>query len=418
MARLFFTLLFLLGMKILHINTSLSGGAGIAASRHNEAMRLYGIDSQLLTLDLCDKKGLISYHLTQMQKNVYKSKMAVLHKLTRLVVKKIAWHWPIFDFDLSDIKEVQEADVIYIHWVNDFLSFKAINKLLKTKKRVIWYMHDMWPITGGCHSSFDCHGYESNCKNCPQMKALKFLASYQLAMKRKEWANIENFYLAAPSNWLCDCMKKSAVFRNNKIFCCPNVIDINVFKPQDKFLVREKFDLPQNKKLILFSVMGIKNPYKGTEYLIDALCHISDEDCEFVVLGKAEKEDFPITIRDRIHAIGFVSNQELMAQLYNTADLLVITSMADNFPNAVIEAMACGVPAVGFATGGIKDQIKHQWNGYIVEPRDVRGIVSGIDWVLNHSDYKQISLNSRKYVEDNCSYEVVLKNHEELLKGI
>ena len=92
--------------------------------------------------------------------------------------------------------------------------------------------------------------------------------------------------------------------------------------------------------------------------------------------------------------------------------------MADNFPNVVIEAMACGVPAVGFATGGIKDQIKHKWNGYIVEPRDVKGIVSGIDWVLNHSDYKQISFNARNYVIENCSYDVVLKNHSELLNGL
>lgn len=418
MARLFFTLLFLLGMKVLHINTALGGGAGIAALRHCEAMRAAGIDSKLLTLDSFDREGCLSYSLTQKQKENNKRKLFFLHKLTRLIVKRVAWHWATFDFDLSQIKEVQEADVVYIHWVNDFLSYKAIDYLLKTKKRVVWYMHDMWPITGGCHYSFDCRGYEKNCSHCPQMKALKFLASNQLKRKVKEWSGYENFYLSAPSHWLCDCIKKSTLFRGNKVFCCPNVINTTIFKPQDKNEVRKKFGLPLNKKLILFSAMGVKNPYKGTEYLVEALSNIHDENSEFVVLGRATNDDFPIIIRNRVHAIGFVSGQEEMANLYSSADLLIITSMADNFPNVVIEAMACGVPAVGFATGGIKDQIKHLWNGYIVEPRDVAGLVKGINWIFSNSNYQQLSVNARKYVIENCSYDMVLKNHSELLNGL
>lgn len=405
-------------MKVLHINTALGGGAGIAALRHCEAMRAAGIDSKLLTLDSFDREECLSYSLTQKQKENNKRKLFFLHKFNRLIVKRVAWHWATFDFDLSQINEVQEADVVYIHWVNDFLSYKAIDYLLKTKKRVVWYMHDMWPITGGCHYSFDCRGYENNCSHCPQMKALKFLASNQLKRKVKEWSGYENFYLSAPSHWLCDCIKKSTLFRGNKVFCCPNVINTTIFKPQDKNEVRKKFGLPLNKKLILFSAMGVKNPYKGTEYLVEALSNIHDENSEFVVLGRATNDDFPIIIRNRVHVIGFVSGQEEMANLYSSADLLVITSMADNFPNVVIEAMACGVPAVGFATGGIKDQIKHLWNGYIVEPRDVSGLVKGINWISSNSNYQQLSVNARKYVIENCSYDVVLKNHSELLNGL
>lgn len=405
-------------MKILHINTFLKGGAGIAAARHSEAMSSFGIDSKLLSLDDGIGNNQITYPITEKQRERNRKLLYVLHKLTRLVVKPVAWHWSTFDYDISKIKEVNDADVIYIHWVNDFLSYNAIDYLLKTKKRVIWYMHDMWPITGGCHYSFECIGYENGCCCCPQMKAMKFLAHKQLQKKIREWSNYQNFYLAAPSKWLCECIKKSALFKSNKVVCCPNVINPKAFKPRNKQLVRNQLGLPINKKLILFSAMGVKNPYKGTEYLIKALEEIKSPDYEFLVLGKAVKEDFPVSIQKRIHVIGFVSNQDEMSMLYSAADLLVITSMADNFPNVVIEGMSCGLPVVGFATGGIKDQIKHQWNGYIVEPKDVDGIITGIDWVTTKADYEQLSRNARQYVLDNCSYQVVLKNHKQLLENL
>lgn len=411
--RLFFTLLFYLGMKILHVTTSTQGGAGIAAKRHCEAMRKAGINASLIALfGNGDFTITTKYQKTALKK---KSRDKILHKLSRLVVKRVAWHWIIADYDITYLSEVQNADIIYIHWVNDFLGYKAIKELLSLGKPVIWYMHDMWPITGGCHYSFDCKGYESLCRHCPQMKFARFLASGQLQKKIKEWRHYSNFYLAAPSQWLCDCIRNSSLFKGHKVFCCPNVIDTSIFCPSDKLTARKNLGLPTDKRFILFSAMGIKNPYKGAEYLLEAISHLNNDNYEFMVIGKADKQDFPPQLANKLHIIGFVSETAKLVNLYNAADVLIITSIAENFPNVVIEAMSCGIPAVGFSTGGIKDQIHHKENGYLVTPRDVNGIIKGIDWVLEKADYNELSIKARQYVENYCSYNAVLKNHQQIL---
>ena len=51
--------------------------------------------------------------------------------------------------------------------------------------------------------------------------------------------------------------------------------------------------------------------------------------------------------------------------MYNAADLFVLPSLEDNLPNTIMEAMACGVPCVGFKSGGIPEMIDHRKNGYV-----------------------------------------------------
>lgn len=50
--------------------------------------------------------------------------------------------------DVSAHPMVRDADVLVLHWVNSFLSYRSVEKLLATGKTVIWVMHDMWTFTG------------------------------------------------------------------------------------------------------------------------------------------------------------------------------------------------------------------------------------------------------------------------------
>ena len=56
-----------------------------------------------------------------------------------------------------------------------------------------------------------------------------------------------------------------------------------------------------------------------------------------------------------------------------------------------MEAMACGVPCVGFKVGGIPEEIDHQKNGYVAAYRDTQDLAHGLHWVLAEADYDTLS---------------------------
>lgn len=67
----------------------------------------------------------------------------------------------------------------------------------------------------------------------------------------------------APSLWLTNCAQNSGLFKEKKVSCIPNLLNTNIFRPTDKQKAREYYNLPLNKKLILFGADGgSKNRYK------------------------------------------------------------------------------------------------------------------------------------------------------------
>ena len=56
-----------------------------------------------------------------------------------------------------------------------------------------------------------------------------------------------------------------------------------------------------------------------------------------------------------------------------------------------MEAMACGVPSIGFKVGGIPEMIDHCKNGYVAAERNADDLAKGIHWVLDESDYTALS---------------------------
>lgn len=79
----------------------------------------------------------------------------------------------------------------------------------------------------------------------------------------------------------------------------------------------------------------------------------------------------------RVHLAGTCTGKDL-ARYYQAADIFVLSSAYDNFPNVVIEAMACGLPVVACAVGGVDLQVEDGVTGFLTPPQDAAGMAGAI----------------------------------------
>ena len=103
--------------------------------------------------------------------------------------------------------------------------------------------------------------------------------------------------------------------------------------------------------------------------------------------GENTKKLFPFPV----YSLDYVSEEKKLAEVYNAVDLYVTPSLQDNLPNTIVEAMACGIPCVGFQIGGIPQMIDHLHNGYVAEYKNAKDFANGIHWALMEDDYKSLS---------------------------
>ena len=84
-----------------------------------------------------------------------------------------------------------------------------------------------------------------------------------------------------------------------------------------------------------------------------------------------------------------------------------------------MEAMACGVPVVGFETGGIPEMVAHKRTGFIAAQKDSRELAEGIIWALEDNDRQnELAQNARKKAEEEYAHNVVSRQYKEVYKSI
>lgn len=268
------------------------------------------------------------------------------------------------------IKEYN-PDVIHLHNIHGYyLNYKILFEFLKTYQgKIIWTMHDMWPITGHCAYPYECEKWQSGCEKC------QFKRDYPIAiadnskgnykLKKDLFASLKNLTIITPSNWLANEFKKS--FLNKfEIKVINNGLDLSVFKPE-KSNFKEKYDL-QNKKIIL-GVASVWEKRKGLDDFVKLSGLISD-DYRIVLVGvsKEQKQTLP----ENILAIEKTENQKELAQIYSAADIFVNFTYSDISSMVNMEALACGTPVVCYKTGGAIEML-NETTGAIVKQGDVEG---------------------------------------------
>ena len=169
----------------------------------------------------------------------------------------------------------------------------------------------------------------------------------------------------------------------------------------DKTDVRKKLNLPLDKTILMFSAhKGLKNFWKGGDYLLKALEQIDDEKVFFLNIGSKENLDKRIKKSIEWVSIPYIDNETTMAEYYAASDLFLYPSLADNCPLVVLESMACGTPVIAFETGGIPELLTNMKTGYIARYKDVDDFVKGIKLFLNDLELRtKAGLSARKDVE-------------------
>lgn len=415
-------------MKVLIVNTSeRTGGAAVAANRLMEALKNNGVKAKMLVRDketdsltVC---GLSSKWRTQWC-FLWERFVIWLHlhlKREHLFEIDIA----NCGTDITTLPEFQEADVIHLHWVNQgMLSLKNMRKVLATGKPVIWTMHDIWPATAICHLSMDCKAYEVGCHHCPLLPGggSDNDLSSRVWRRKQQMFSGQRISFVACSQWLAGDAKKSALLEGQSVTSIPNPIDTRVFRPGDQQKARLALGLPVDGKLILFASQRVTNPNKGMSYLVEACRLLAEQhsdrvgDISVAILG-GHAEEIAGQLPFRTFPLGYISDQQRIVDAYRASDVFVLPSLSENLPNTIMEAMACGVPSIGFRIGGIPEEIDHLQNGYVAAYRDATDLAGGIWWTLYEADHSQVSAACLRKVAHSYSQQSVANRYIEVYEA-
>ena len=411
-------------MRILIVNTSeLTGGAAVAAHRLMDALHNNGVkakmlvrekESDSLTVSALPERKRAQWHF------LWERLVIWLHlrlRRARLFEIDIA----NCGTDITRLPEFQEADVIHLHWVNQgMLSLKDIRKILKTGKPVVWTMHDIWPATAVCHYTRGCEQYQTACADCPLLPGDGIVG--RVWRRKTEMLDRQRVTYVCCSEWLAGEARKSGLLKGQRIVSIPNAIDTRVFRPQDKRQARQALGLPTDRRIVLFVSQRVTDPRKGISYFVEAVRMLVQqhpemkEDTGVAILG-GHAEEVASQLALPSYPLGYVSDASRIVSVYNAADVFVLPSLEDNLPNTLMEAMACGVPCVGFRVGGIPEMISHQQNGYVAQERDAADLSRGIRYVLNDADYKALSSECLRKVAHHYSQQSVANRYIEVYEN-
>jgi glycosyltransferase involved in cell wall biosynthesis len=280
---------------------------------------------------------------------------------------------------------------------------------------MVWTLHDMWPFTGGCHYTKSCKKYEYGCEACPHLGSDDpgDLSHSTWTRKHEAWGDCE-LTVVAPSHWLADCARDSALLGDARIEVIPNGLDTTAFRPQKHGSAHRHFGVDKENKLVCFGA-DWTTQRKGMDLLYDALDALETPATEFtvVVFGRGNESAAPETDVD-VRTVGFIGEEDLRV-LYSDAAVAVVPSRQEAFGQTASEALTSGTPVVAFDATGPRDIVDHEVTGYLAEPFDSTDLARGIDWVLSDEDrLARLSERARSVAESRFDIGVVARQYRAL----
>ena len=394
-------------LSVLHISTADNiGGSGRSAYKLHKGLRGMGVQSKMLVHTRITSDPDVDF--------IHKRWLKLIDLVVSEITDGLGLQYLYLPSSSSLLQHpwFKQAQIIQLYNTHGNYFSHAVLPAMSQKKKIVWRLSDMWPMTGHCAYSATCDKWKTGCRNCADLKTYPSIRWNSAALLWKQKMNIyrrSKIHIVAPSSWIKLMADESPLFKGYEKSLISNGVDTNIFKPLSKVWCRGILNIHDDKKIILFMVNSFEdNPRKGIEFFMESMKS----------LWKAGRRDFRVLlVGDGVFRWGhdlqcpvlrrdFVKEDELLSIIYNAADFNVHPAILENMPNSIVEAMSCGIPSVAFDTGGVRDAIDHTETGYLARFKDSGDLLQGIQWLMDLSDKTPlVSAKCRKTVIEKFSLE-------------
>jgi glycosyltransferase involved in cell wall biosynthesis len=193
--------------------------------------------------------------------------------------------------------------------------------------------------------------------------------------------------------------------------CCEinNAIDVagyNFLPSKDD--VRDQLGIDPEKPTIV--AVGRLSKEKAFDILIRAFDDLLETglDATLVIAGDGPERD---ALHQLIKSLGREGSVQLTGQVadprtvYAAADVFALSSLSEDLPNSLLEAMACGVPVVATTVGAVSNVVTNDFNGLLVEPVETAPLALALARLLSNSALQdQLATNGRSTIEQRFSF--------------
>ena len=168
------------------------------------------------------------------------------------------------------------------------------------------------------------------------------------------------------------------------------------FAPERVTVVRPPIDVSEFPQACFtgpkfrISFVGLLEPWKGIQYLLEAFRLLNRKDCEVVLWGASGSRPMSGYLQEQtahnpeikvepveVRAVGY-------GAVYGTSHVLVHPSSTDGFAYVVAEGMASGLPVIATTATGAAELIRENENGFVVPPRDSRALAERLEYLMDH----------------------------------
>ncbi len=162
---------------------------------------------------------------------------------------------------------------------------------------------------------------------------------------------------------------------SSKVIAIPNCVEaIASMSPQEIAAKKSELGLPPD--VVTIGMAGRLLPIKGWNYFIDSAAEVLKQapECRFVLIGDGPLRE---ELQGQIDRMGLGANVSMLGfredvrQLMQVMDIVCLSSLTEGTPITILEAMACGKPAVVTDVGGCSQVVQDGVTGFVVQPRDV-----------------------------------------------